>query len=67
MTWKKKGTQKEQKKGMMKRSSKLQGVYSTQRNNKERGQNKSYPSSVFFKYMRQVPELNSSKKVYVPI
>lgn len=58
MTWKKKGTWKEQKKGVMKQRNQLQDVYSTQRDNKERGQNKSYPSSVFLIYMRQVPELH---------
>lgn len=56
MSWKKKGTWKEQKKGMMKQRNKLQDVYSTQRDNKERCQNKSYLFSVFL--MRPVPELH---------
>lgn len=56
MSWKKKGTWKEQKKGMMKQRNKLQDVYSTQRDNKERNQNKSYLSSVFL--MSPVPELH---------
>lgn len=58
ITWKKKETWKEQKEGVMKQRNKLQDVYSKQRDNNERGQNKSYPSSVFLMYMRQVPELH---------
>lgn len=50
ITWKKKETWKEQKEGVMKQRNKLQDVYSKQRDNNERGQNKSYPSSVFLMY-----------------
>lgn len=46
MSWKKKGTWKEQKEGVIKQRNKLQCVYSTQRDNKETGLNKSNPCSV---------------------
>lgn len=42
----------------MKERNNLQGVHSTQRDNKERDLNKSYPCSVILMYIWQVPELH---------
>lgn len=60
MSWQEKETWKEEKEEVIKQKNKLYGFYSTQRDNKDAGLNKTiktYPCFVFPVYVRQVPEL----------